>query len=93
MGDYRFPCRFLGLGKLLCEEIRMVDVALLPEFRGAGVGTALTRELLEEGAKKGKPVRLRVWRENPALRLYQRLGFKVERDEGIYLALEWRAEA
>jgi ribosomal protein S18 acetylase RimI-like enzyme len=35
------------------------------------------------------PVRLHVERNNPALRLYQRLGFREVEDQGVYLALEW----
>jgi ribosomal protein S18 acetylase RimI-like enzyme len=70
------------------SEIRIVDIALLPEHRGAGVGTALVRELLHEADTAGKRVTIHVERFNPALRLYQRLGFAVAEDKGVYLLLE-----
>jgi ribosomal protein S18 acetylase RimI-like enzyme len=71
------------------EEIRIVDIALLPEHRGAGIGTALLRELQALGAAQGKPVTIHVERFNPALRLYERLGFRPSADRGVYLLLAW----
>jgi ribosomal protein S18 acetylase RimI-like enzyme len=78
----------------LPEEIRIVDISLLPEARGHGLGTGVVGRLLDEGRASGKPVRIHVEHLNPALRLYERLGFKVIADRGVYLFLEWRpAEA
>ena len=74
-------------------EIRIMDIALLPEHRNAGLGTALLRELLAEGAAAGKRVSIHVERFNPALRLYQRLGFREVADRGVYALLEWSPSA
>ena len=70
------------------SEIRIVDIALLPEHRGDGVGTALLHGLLDEADAAGKRVTIHVERFNPALRLYARLGFAVSEDKGVYLLLE-----
>jgi ribosomal protein S18 acetylase RimI-like enzyme len=70
------------------DGIRIIDIALLPEHRGAGIGTALLADLLAEGDREGKPVSLRVERFNPALRLYERLGFRRIDDTGVYYLLE-----
>jgi ribosomal protein S18 acetylase RimI-like enzyme len=70
------------------EELRIIDIALLPEHRGAGVGGTLVRGLLDEATQAGKPVRIHVERFNPALRLYARLGFERVADTGIYFLLE-----
>src|SRR5438034_82899 len=70
------------------DEICIVDIALLPEHRNAGIGSALMNDLLAEGDQAGKPVRIHVERFNPALRLYQRLGFQRVGDTGVYLLLE-----
>jgi ribosomal protein S18 acetylase RimI-like enzyme len=70
------------------SEIRIVDIALLPEHRGNGIGTRLLEELLAEGDAGGKSVTIHVERMNPALRLYERLGFSVAEDKGVYLFLE-----
>src|SRR3954451_1182163 len=70
------------------DEIRIMDIALLPEYRGAGVGTRLLRELLDEGARTGKRVSIHVEKHNRALRLYERLGFAAAADRGVYLLLE-----
>lgn len=72
------------------DEIRVMDIALLPEFRGAGIGTALLGDLLDEAAESGRSVSIHVERNNPALRLYERLGFSYAGEHGIYLLL--RAE-
>jgi ribosomal protein S18 acetylase RimI-like enzyme len=71
------------------REIRIVDIALLPAFRGRGIGSRLITELLEEGSRKGKNVSIHVETFNPAFRLYQRLGFEVVEDKGVYLLMEW----
>ncbi|MDW5594733.1 GNAT family N-acetyltransferase [Conexibacter stalactiti] len=57
------------------QELRIVDVALLPRFRGAGIGTRLLAPVLAEADGRGAKVSLHVERFNPAQRLYQRLGF------------------
>ena len=73
------------------DEIRIIDIALLPADRGRGVGTGLLRDVLAEGASAGKPVRIHVERFNPAIRLYERLGFVMAEDKGVYLLMEWSA--
>lgn len=71
------------------EQILLVDLILLPEFCGLGIGTKLLKALCEEGDDTGKPFRLYVLKNNErALRLYERLGFKTIEDTGIYLFLE-----
>ena len=70
------------------SEIRIVDIALLPEFSGRGIGTQLIRNLQEEARAASKPLRIHVERFNPALRLYERLGFRQIADRGVYLFLE-----
>ena len=71
------------------DEIRIVDIALLPPYRNAGIGTAILRDLLAEGAFAHQPVRIHVEKFNPALRLYERLGFTPIEDKGVYLFMEW----
>jgi ribosomal protein S18 acetylase RimI-like enzyme len=73
------------------NELLIVDIALLPEHRGNGVGGTILRDLLAEAAAAGKPVRIHVEHLNPALRLYERLGFRRIGDGGIYLLMEWTA--
>jgi ribosomal protein S18 acetylase RimI-like enzyme len=75
------------------SEIRIVDIALLPEHRGSGIGTSLLHDLLAEADASGKSVTIHVERLNPALRLYERLGFELAEDKGVYLFLERPARA
>lgn len=70
------------------DELRIVDIALLPEHRRAGIGGALLRELLAEADRAGKPVRIHVEHFNPAMHLYERLGFKRIGDTGVFYFME-----
>jgi ribosomal protein S18 acetylase RimI-like enzyme len=72
------------------KEIRIVDITLLPEFRGTGIGTKLLRELQDEARAAGKSLTIHVERFNRALELYQRLGFQEVEDKGVYLLMEWK---
>lgn len=74
------------------DQIRLVDIALLPEHRGGGLGTALLRGLLAEGRERDLPVTIHVEYNNPALSLYQRLGFRHVDSNGIYYLMKWSPE-
>lgn len=71
------------------DEILLIDITLLPKYRGAGIGGGLLNDLLSEAAAQRKPVRIHVERENPAMHLYTRLGFQKIEDKGIYYFMEW----
>jgi GNAT superfamily N-acetyltransferase len=70
------------------EELRVVDIALLPEHRGRGVAGELMRSLLTEADERGVKASIHVERFNPAQRLYTRLGFRPVAETGVYLLLE-----
>jgi GNAT superfamily N-acetyltransferase len=74
------------------EQIRLLDIALLPEFQNRGVGTALLQRLIGHAANSGKALRHMVFvLNNNAERFYERLGFKRIEDLGAYKHMEWRA--
>lgn len=68
----------------------VLDIALLPEHRGNGIGTHLLKQVIAEATLAGKPVQIHVERYNPARHLYDRLGFRKIADQGVYLLLERR---
>jgi ribosomal protein S18 acetylase RimI-like enzyme len=70
------------------NEIRIMDIALLPEHRGQGIGTQLLQSLIEESTASNKLLSIHVEKFNPALRLYERLGFKIAGEEHVYWRLE-----
>ena len=76
------------------DEIRIIDIALLPPYRNHGIGTSLLGDILAEGRQARVPVSIHVERFNPALSLYRRLGFRaVEGQEtGVYLLMRWSPE-
>lgn len=104
-GDYaeRFPSaehfiiEFCGqpAGRLLlnrdANELRVVDIAVVPEQRGQGIASAVLQSLMSEAEAACMPVRLSVWHDNPALALYRRLGFCVRAESATHLELEWRS--
>lgn len=75
------------------EELHLVDIALLPQYRNAGVGTALLRRISGEAAAANQPLRLSVLKGSRAGRLYQRLGFVKTGETETHLEMEWRAPA
>ncbi len=81
------------IGRLIvarkADEIELMDIALLPAYRGTGIGTALVRALQTEAAQAGKRVRLYVESFNPAHWLYERLGFVKVGEVTFYDEMEW----
>jgi len=75
------------------QEIRVIDISLLPEFRGQDIGGTLMRGVLGEARANGKRVSIHVEQSNPAKRLYQRLGFLTISENGIYHLMEWTADS
>ena len=71
------------------QEVRLVDIALLPEHRNAGIGTRFLEDLQAEAKNAGTPVCLQVLKSSPAVRLYERLGFSTTGDSGLHYQMEW----
>jgi ribosomal protein S18 acetylase RimI-like enzyme len=76
--------------ELVAGELRIIDIAFMPPWRGQGIGggllTAVQAQAQALGARK---VSIHVEQNNPALRLYQRLGFQPIELRGIYWLMEW----
>jgi ribosomal protein S18 acetylase RimI-like enzyme len=70
------------------DSQRLVDIALLPEYRNRGIGTQLLRDLIGNCENEGLPLRLHVTKINPARHLYERLGFVVTGEDGMYYEME-----
>ncbi|MHA3773188.1 N-acetyltransferase family protein [Verrucomicrobiota bacterium sgz303538] len=85
----------LPVGRLYVDrwprEIRIMDIALLPEHRSKGIGSVLIRELQQEAQASGKTLSIHVEKFNPALRLYDRLGFRPIEDKGVYHLMVWQS--
>ena len=81
-------------GRLYIEEwpgeIRLIDIALLPDHRGGGAGSAILSDLMAMAAAAQKPLTIHVEKNNPAMRLYLRLGFEPIDEHGVYDLMEWR---
>ena len=82
------------LGRLIVDRandsILIVDIALLPEYRNAGVGTSIIQQLMAEATSRQRPILLHVEVFNPAMKLYNRLGFVKTGEQGIYHEMTWK---
>lgn len=80
-------------GRLIVErrehEIRLIDLALLPEHRNNSIGAFLIRKLQNEARQEEKPLRLQVIRFNRAINLFERLGFARTSETGTHFQMEW----
>jgi len=79
---------YVQAGKI---EIRIMDIALLPECRNQGLGSRMLQVILDVATRQGVEVSLHVEPENPAQRLYRRLGFRLAEERGAYHFLVWQA--
>jgi ribosomal protein S18 acetylase RimI-like enzyme len=70
------------------DEIRIMDIALVPAFRGRGIGTRLLRTLIDEAEESARKLSIHVETNNFARRLYERLGFKAAAEHGVYVRME-----
>lgn len=71
------------------EAIRLVDISLLPQYRGTGIGTSLIKDLFAEADATNRPIHLQVEKTNPqALRLYERLGFSLTSENQTHFQME-----
>lgn len=75
------------------SDINVLDIALLPQFRGRGIGSALLEAILEEARISRRTVSLHVEQYNPARRLYERIGFRTLESNGVYERMQWDGSA
>ena len=74
------------------DTLLIVDIALLPEWCGRGIGTALLEAMFAEARLSGKGVTISVEKFNPAQRLYRRLGFREYAESDVYWFMHWSPE-
>ncbi|WP_260679589.1 GNAT family N-acetyltransferase [Ectopseudomonas mendocina] len=70
------------------SNLKIIDIALLPSLRGQGMGSALLHDLIVRADMVGLSIGLHVESYNPAQHLYQRLGFEIMDENGVYLRMQ-----
>jgi ribosomal protein S18 acetylase RimI-like enzyme len=68
-------------------DLRVIDISLLPAFRGKGIGSAILGNLIDEAAAGNRSISVHVERDNRARRLYERLGFAAADTHGLYVLM------
>jgi ribosomal protein S18 acetylase RimI-like enzyme len=71
------------------NDIRIMDIAVAPDFRNRGIATDLVEGLIAEGRASGRSVSIHVEMQNPARSLYDRLGFVPAGEHGVYVLMRW----
>jgi len=71
------------------DRIYLSQLFILPRFQNRGVGSTVLTQLTGAWRTKAKPVRLGVFKDNPARRLYERFGFVVESEEETRYVMRW----
>ena len=69
---------------------RMIDLAVLPQWRGKGIGTQVLRQAAHRSAAAGEILSLRVMKGNQAMRLYTRVGFQVASEDETSCEMIWQ---
>lgn len=77
----------------LASELRLLDLSLLPPWRGQGLGGQCLRHLQAQASRLGQGLSLHVEINNRALRLYQALDFEIQGQQGLHLHMLWRPAA
>ncbi|MEO2280690.1 GNAT family N-acetyltransferase [Pseudoalteromonas pernae] len=82
------------IGRLFVDywenEIRIVDIALMPQYRNSGIGTYYFEKLFAQARELNQPISIHVEHSNPAKKLYERLGFTLKtQTNDIYLLMQW----
>jgi len=81
------------LGRLyvaeLKQEIRLMDISLIPAARNSGIGGRISLDIMTRAERLGRIVSLHVEDDNPAKRLYVRLGFVEVGEVSLYKLMHW----
>jgi ribosomal protein S18 acetylase RimI-like enzyme len=72
----------------VADDVPELSMALLPEYRGQGIGSKLMVQMLDYASSKYSSVSLSVSRNNPALRLYERFGFRPVGTNGTSITMQ-----
>ena len=73
------------------EEMRILDITVVPEFRGRGVGDYLIAELQREARAVGKPLTIHVESFNPSMRFFEKRAFTPIGQQGVHVLMGWKS--
>jgi ribosomal protein S18 acetylase RimI-like enzyme len=76
---------------VVLDSLHLIDISLVMRMRGNGIGTAQLKQLQRRATEMELPMTLTVEKFNPAMRLYERLGFKPYMDSEVYSRMKWEA--
>lgn len=71
------------------EDMRIMDISIMPEHRNQGLGTPLIESVKEEARETNRRLRIYLETFNPSIRLFERLGFRIIEKDYMNFLLEW----
>jgi ribosomal protein S18 acetylase RimI-like enzyme len=71
------------------DGLHILDITILPPYRNSGIGSLLLRQIMDEARNTEKSVTIYVESFNPSLRLFERLGFRKDKEQGFQLLMKW----
>ena len=74
------------------DHFNLMEITVLPEFQRQGIAGKLVADLMLEARAAKLPINLHVEQFNPAKNWYERLGFQIIEDTGMYLKMQWLPE-
>jgi ribosomal protein S18 acetylase RimI-like enzyme len=74
------------------DDLRIMDIIIMPAWRRHGLATEILRSIQARAQERGTGASIHVEKNNSALRLYERLGFRVADDVGVYWLMRWRGD-
>jgi ribosomal protein S18 acetylase RimI-like enzyme len=83
----------VDIGRLYIDqresELRIIDIALMPNYQKMGLGKALLKAVQTVAIELQRPITIHVEKNNPAMTLYEKLGYEFLEDQGVYHLMRW----
>ena len=73
------------------DTLNVLDIALVPEMRGRGIGTRLMTAAQADATRDGRRIVLQVAHDDPVQCWYERLGFRRGELQGLHREMTWSA--
>jgi ribosomal protein S18 acetylase RimI-like enzyme len=73
-------------------ESYISEISLIEEYQNKGIGTDILNKLLTKNKEKGLKTKLKVFKNSPAKRLYERLGFSIYGENESHYQMEIKGD-
>jgi len=71
------------------DHIKIDEMYIIPQHQNKGIGSILVRKVISDAESKNLTAQLRVFKINPAVKLYERLGFQIYDEDGPFYIMKY----